>query len=281
MCCIIGGPSDDIKRICGSRLRSESRRVDTDGVRFWLPVVLVVLYGCAGAGDFERADEVCVDFYRSAMESIQEEAVYHRRLADEIIALGHDEAGSILSDLADEWEVGEWSGEGDETEVGLSARYAEAGKLLGEAGAVRCIDLAEWWGIDGYEGEPDPDEMLARQAGIWETADVDDYKLLVATTNKGGLTQIQVDVVDGEVAEVIEIQEDGEAVDDLPTTIGEIYGLLETEGPRVDTYDLIYSAPRTIRFDDGTTMFVHLDEVRFPNPIIELDVPEEALEEEG
>lgn len=82
----------------------------------------------------------------------------------------------ILDDLASQWEVGIW--EGDQDEVWQSGIWAEAGRLLGEQGAIRCQDLAEWWGIDGYDGEPEPSEMLQRQAQIWRSARPAEYYVL-------------------------------------------------------------------------------------------------------
>jgi len=121
---------------------------------------------------FTEAGKACVDFYRSAQESVEEEAVYMREFADRMANLDHDDAAVVLSDLADQWEVGTW--EAGQDEVRQSAQWAEAGELLGAAGAVRCADLAEWWGIDGYVGEPNSEEMLERQASIWVANDLDD-----------------------------------------------------------------------------------------------------------
>lgn len=61
----------------------------------------------------------------------------------------------------------------------------ESRETAGEAGKLRCTDLAEWWGIDGYEDEPDPFEMLTRQKRIWEENGLDNYYLLVAAKNRG------------------------------------------------------------------------------------------------
>lgn len=222
---------------------------------------------------FTEAGEACVDFYRSAQESVEEEAVCMREFADRIAALGHDDAAVVLSDLADQWEVGTW--EAGQDEVWQSALWAEAGELLGAAGAVRCADLAEWWGIHGYEGEPNPEEMLQRQASIWVANDLDDYYLLVAAGHDGGdLTQAHIRIQGGEVTSVSEIDPGSVAVDELPHSVDQIYSIL-LDGNAADVrYDLVWSAPRTLQMTDRTHLIVVVDDVQFPKRIVEFDVPD-------
>ena len=109
-----------------------------------------------------EAGQACVDFYRAHQESNLDQPIYIRSFADRIEELGFHDASVVLSDLADQWEIGVWQGDEIEKEKAL---WVEAGALLAAAGATHCADLSEWSGDDGYAGEPDPDEMLERQAG--------------------------------------------------------------------------------------------------------------------
>lgn len=234
--------------------------------------------GGSGRGQFTDADEACVEFYRAAASSLEEEPVYMRRFADRITELGYTDAGSILSSLADQWEVGVWEGEHDE--VWQSAIWAEAGSLLGSAGAVRCADLAEWWGIDGYEGEPEPAEMQQRQAGIWDDIGLENYFLLVAGSEEGreGLTQVHVKVEGGEVTSVSEADPGLLSADDLPRSVDDVYALMEDQNVVQATYDLVWSVPRSVALADGQWLFVQLDTEIFPEPIVELDTPDSGIE---
>jgi hypothetical protein len=219
--------------------------------------------------EFTEADEACVDFYRSVQESVEEEAVYMREFANRISELGHDEAAVILSDLAGQWEVGTW--EAGQDEAWQSALWADAGALLGSAGAVRCTDLAEWWGIDGYEGEPDPEEMLERQASIWSAIGVDDYYLLVARRGEtSDLTQAHVQIKSGEPAAISEIDSGSYALDDLPETVDEAYSMLLNGDASSPSYDLVWSAPRTMQMKDGSTIVLIVDAEQYPEPLEEL-----------
>ncbi len=246
-------------------------------------VVACILLASCGLADssaigvrsavFTEADAACVDFYRSAQTSVEEEAVYMRVFADRIADLGYDDAAVVLSDLADQWEVGVW--EAGQDEVWQSALWAEAGEMLGAAGAIRCVDLAEWWGIDGYNGEPNPKEMLTRQAGIWVKAGLDDYFLLVAMGVEGGnLTQIHVKVEDGQPTSVSEVASGSIDVKDLPLSVDEVYSMLLNRNASHIEYNLVLSAPRLMHMADGREIIVVVDTEHFPEPIQEYDVPE-------
>lgn len=243
--------------------------------RFGISIIGALLAACGSIGgsdpdvvpvEFTEVDEACVDFYRSAQESVEEEPVYMRAFADRIADLGHDAPAAVLSDLADQWEVGVW--EPGEDEVWQSAQWAQAGELLAAAGAVRCADLAEWWGIDGYEGELDPQVMLERQASIWASIDVDSYFLLVAGGAEGeDLTQIHVQVQAGEVSSVSEIESGSADVDGLPHSVDEVYSILMEEETIGITYDLVWSVPRTVQLSNGDRLIVVIDIEKFPEPI--------------
>lgn len=201
-----------------------------------------------------------------------------RRFADRITELGYADAGSILSDLADQWDVGVW--DGDHDEVWQSGIWAQAGSLLGLAGAVRCTDLAEWWGIDGYEGEPEPAEMQQRQAGIWDEIGLHDYFLLIAGRADGGedLTQVHVKVEDGEVTSVSEVDPGPFDVDALPRSVDDVYAMMDERDVVQATYDLVWSVPRSVELADGHWYFVKLDTESFPEPIVEYDTSDSGME---
>ncbi len=228
---------------------------------------------------FIEADEACVDFYRSAAASVEEEQLYMRRLADRITDLGHVEAAAVLDDLAGQWEVGVW--EGEEDEVWQSGLWAQAGRLLAEQGAIRCADLAEWWGIDGYEGEPDPEELVRRQAQIWRSSRPADYYLLVVAGHSGQVpTQVQVHVVGRDVVESTVVVDGALAADDLPLSVEELYSDLldsidqETGRYEVQRYDLANSVPAATQMHD---LFIRLfvDPERFPPPVeVHMDTEE-------
>lgn len=236
-------------------------------------VIFVVACGSADATDldvepavFTEAGDACVDFYRSVQESVEEEPVYMRAFSDRITALGLEDAAAVLSDLASQWEVGTWGA--DEDESVQVVQWAEAGRLLGEAGAIRCADLAEWWGIDGYGGESDPEEMLRRQASIWLANSLDDYYLLVAGGEAGErFTQIQVDVDSGRPASVVELEVTTMRVEELPKTVDEVYAMLLDERGSVVTYDLVRAVPRVIELTTGEVLQVKVDTAKFPDPI--------------
>jgi hypothetical protein len=228
----------------------------------------------SGPRQFTAADEACVDFYRAAQDSVEEEPVYMRRFAERISELGYTDAGEILTGLADEWDVGIWNEANPE--LRMSAQWAEAGALLGSAGAIRCTDLAEWWGIEGYEGEPDPTEMMERQESIWHDLGPSDYFLLIAGQLEGqeDLTQVHVRIEDGEVTSVIEVDSGPMDVGDLPRSVDELYSIMQDEEFSHATYDLVWSVPRSVGLADGRRLFLRLDTDTFPEPIIELDTPE-------
>jgi hypothetical protein len=222
---------------------------------------------------FNEADDACVDFYRSAAESREAEHRFIRRLADRVDSLGHNDAAVILDDLADQWDVGVW--EGDQDEVWQSGLWAHAGRLLADGGAVRCADLAEWWGIDGYEGEPDPGEMLHRQARIWESGRPDEYYLLVAANRPSSLpTQVYARIVGDQVEELRLVESGSVAVDAMPLSVEEVYRRLLDAEHQVDRYDLVVSAPAVFELG-GTRFVVVVDLDRFPT-LIDTDATEDA-----
>jgi hypothetical protein len=243
-----------------------------------LLTLAVVLFACGSPAltnsgvqpvEFTEADEACVDFYRAVQESVEEEAVYMREFANRISELGYDEAAVILSDLAGQWEFGTW--EAGQDEVWQSAIWADAGALLGSAGAVRCTDLAEWWEIDGYQGEPDPKAMLERQASIWSAIDVDDYYLLVArSSDRSDLTQAHVQIKSGDIAAISEIDPGSYTLNDLPQTVDEAYSMLLNGDATSPSYDLVWSSPRTMQMKDGSTVILVLDIEQYPEPLDEL-----------
>ncbi len=208
-----------------------------------------------------------MDFYRSVEESTEEEATYMRVLADRIAEAGHTDAAAVLSDLADQWEVGVWEGEQDE--VWQSGLWAEAGQLLGEAGELRCTDLAEWWGVDGYDGEPDPIEMLNRQASIWRDNGLDMYYLLVAgkTDSDERFTQILVKITNGEVDDVIEVETTSLDPSSLPKTIDAYYELIFDLNARVGSFNLLHAYPERAWVSDGTEYLVTLDLSDYPDAL--------------
>ncbi len=212
------------------------------------------------------AGQACVDFYRAHQESNLEDPIYIRSFADRIRELGFDEAAILLSDLADQWEIGVWSGDEIEEE---RAQWVEAGALLAAGGATHCADLAEWSGDDGYPGEPDPDEMLERQAGIWLGNGLTDYHLLVAggSLPTEGLTQIRVRVVGGIPEEVSELVVGNADVADLPKTVDDVYRILLGQRPQVTSYDLVLAVPRVISFPDETTLYVEVDPDHGPDQL--------------
>ncbi len=219
------------------------------------------------------AEAACVSFYRSAEESTEDEATYMRVLADQIAAAGHKEAGLVLSDLADQWEAGTWEGD----EITQLAQWAEAGALLAGAGELRCTDLAEWWRIDGYEGQPDPIELLNRQKRIWDENGLDGYYLLVAakTPNDERFTQRQVKVVDGQVDQVREVEIASLQPSSLPRTIDEYYDLVFDQQARAEFFSLVHAYPRRALTPDGIEYVVRLDTSDYPDALEYVDIPEE------
>lgn len=221
--------------------------------------------------DFIEAGDACVDFYRSAEASVEEESAYMRRLADRIDELGHAQAALVLNDLAIQWEVGVWEGEQDE--VWQSGLWAEAGRLLADDGAIRCADLAEWWGIDGYEGEPDPDDMLRRQSQIWQSSRAAEYFVLIVGSRLDETpTQVQARVVDNAVVGSAVVVEGALAVDQLPLSVEHLYAdLLTAEASaaaqtQVIRFDLANAVPEVVRVDD-LTFRVFVDTEGFPPPV--------------
>ena len=123
-------------------VRSFSRLVPHGGRVFVLSTALL-LASCGApahstSAEMTEAEVACVDFYRSVEESTEEEATYMRVLADRIAEAGHPEAAAVLSDLADQWEVGVWEGEQDEVwQSGLWAKYP--------AGRVTFVPSCSAW----------------------------------------------------------------------------------------------------------------------------------------
>jgi len=212
------------------------------------------------------AGQACVDFYRAARDSNLDEPIYIRSFADRIEELGLHDAAVVLSDLADQWEVGVWRGDEIEKE---KAQWVQAGALLAADGAIHCADLAEWKGDDGYAGEPDPYEMLERQAGIWVGSGLTDYYLLVAggSLPTENLTQIQVLVEEGRPEDISEVVVGNADVADLPKTVEEIYRVLLDQRPDVTSYDLVLGVPRVVVFPDETTLYVEVDPNQHPAPL--------------
>jgi hypothetical protein len=212
------------------------------------------------------AGQACVDFYRAAEESNLEEPIYIRSFADRIEELGLHDAAFVLSDLADQWEIGVWQGDEIEEE---KAQWVEAGALLADAGATHCADLAEWKGDDGYAGEPEPSEMLERQAGIWVGNGITNYHLLVA----GGslptehLTQIQVLVEEGRSEDISEVVAGNSDIADLPKTVEELYRVILDRRADVTSYDLVLAVPRVVVFPDETVLYVEVDPNQQPAPL--------------
>jgi hypothetical protein len=213
-----------------------------------------------------EAGSACVDFYRAAKESNLEEPIYIRSFADRIEELGLHDAAVVLSDLADQWEVGVWQGDEIETE---RAQWVEAGALLAADGATHCADLGEWKGDDEYAGEPDPDQMLERQAGIWLGNGLADYHLLVAggSLPTENLTQIQVRVEGGRPTDISEVVVGNAEVADLPKTVEEVYRLLLDQHPDVTSYDLVLAVPRVVVMPNDTVLYVEVDTNQHPAPL--------------
>jgi hypothetical protein len=216
--------------------------------------------------EMTEAGQACVDFYRAHQESNLEEPIYIRSFADRIEELGLHDAAVVLFDLADQWEIGVWQGDEIEKE---QAQWVEAGALLAADGATHCADLAEWSGDDGYAGEPDPDEMLERQAGIWVGNGLTNYYLLVAggSLPTENLTQIQVLVEEGRPEDISEVAVGNGNVADLPKTVEEIYRVLFDQRPDVTSYDLVLAVPRVVVFPDETTLYVEVDHNQQPAPL--------------
>ena len=214
-----------------------------------------------------EAEAACVDFYRSAATPTIEEATYMRVLADRIAESGHLAAAVVLADLADQWEVGVWEGEQDE--VWQSGLWATAGRLLGDAGELRCADLAESWGIDGYEGEPDPFEMLNRQRLIWDANGLSSYYLLAAgrTKNEERFTQIQVKVTDGQIDEIRAVEITSLQPSDLPQTIDAYDDRILALDVEAGFFNLVHAYPRRALVSDGTEYVVRLDITGYPNAL--------------
>jgi hypothetical protein len=210
--------------------------------------------------------QACVDFYKAAQESNLEEPIYVRSFADRIEELGLHDAAVVLSDLSDQWEIGVWQGDEIEKE---KAQWVEAGALLADVGATHCADLAEWKGDDGYAGEPDPDGMLERQAGIWLGNGLTDYYLLVAggSLPTENLTQVQVLVEGGRPTDISEVVAGNSDVADLPKTVGELYRMLLDRRPDVTSYDLVLAVPRVVVFPDETILYVEVDPYQHPAPL--------------
>ncbi len=240
--------------------------------------VVLLLVSCGepvGTSSVEMTDAeaACVSFYRSAEESTEEESTYMRVLADQIAAAGHTEAGVVLSGLADQWEVGTWEGD----EVTQLAQWAEAGALLAAAGELRCTDLAEWWRIDGYEGQPDPIELLNRQKRIWDQNGLGSYYLLVAarTPSDERFTQLQVKVVDGQVDQVREVEVTSLQPSSLPDTIDEYYDLIFDHQARAEFFSLVHAYPGRASTPDGIEYVVRLDTSDYPDALEYFDSHEE------
>lgn len=221
--------------------------------------------------ELSEAGDACVEFHRSAAASVEEEQLHMRRLADRIADLGHADAAVILDDLAQQWEVGVWEGEQDE--VWQSGLWAQAGRLLADAGAIRCTDLAEWWGIDGYEGEPDDDELLRRQAQIWRSSRPSEYYLLVVGGRIGEEpTQVHAHVIGSEVVGSAVAMQGPLGSGELPLSVEQLYSWLFSEEHRVGRYDLAHSVPAVVQIDD-VVLQVLFDADNFPSPIeVYLDV---------
>ena len=211
------------------------------------------------------AEVACVSFYRSVEESTEEEPTYMRAFADQIVAAGHREAGLVLSDLAGQWEAGTWEGD----EVTQLAQWAEVGALLASAGELRCTDLAEWWRIDGYPGQPDPIEILNRQERIWDENNLDSYYLLVAakTQREERFTQLLMKVVDGQVDQIREVEITTLQPSLLPKTIDEYYTLILDHEAQADSFNLVYAYPRRAVAPDGIEYVVRLDTSSYPDAI--------------
>jgi hypothetical protein len=223
--------------------------------------------------ELSEAGDACVEFHRSAAASVEEERRYMRRLADRIADLGHQEAAVILDDLARRWETGVWEGEQDE--VWQSGLWAEAGRLLAGAGAIRSADLAQWWGIDGYEGEPDDDELLRRQAEIWRSSRPSEYYLLVVGGRIGEEpTQVHAHIVGSEVVGSAVAVQGPLGSGELPLSVEQLYSRLLSEEARVERYDLADSFPAVVQVGD-VVLQVLFDSDDFPPPIeVYLDAEE-------
>lgn len=245
-----------------------------------LALAVILLAACAPSTIAQRGDELrvpvpvseaeqaCVDFYQSVEKSFEEESLYFPVLAQRIREAGHEDAAAILDEVAEEFRVGYWEGPVD-FELVVSAQMAQAGRLLLAGGELRCAALGEFWGIDGYEGEPTPREMLSWQRQIWEANAVPDYKLLVTKLPVGeGGRQYHVEVVAGQVRGVWDAESgdrvDLSQVDDLPLTVDEIYQRLEPD--RETTYDLVHAVPQRV-----DTLFIRFDREEFPEPLHRLE----------
>jgi len=223
--------------------------------------------------ELAEAGDACVEFHRSAAASVEEEQLYMRRLADRIADLGHSEAAVILDDLANQWKSGTWEGEQDE--VWQSGLWAEAGRLLSAEGAIRCADLAEWWGIDGYEGQPGPNELLRRQAQIWRSSRPSEYYVLVVGGRLGEPpTQVHAHVVGSEVVGSAVAEQGLLGSGELPLSVEQLYSWLLDEEHRVDRYDLANAAPAVMQVGD-VFLQVFVDPDDFPPAVeVQLDVEE-------
>jgi hypothetical protein len=210
----------------------------------------------------EQANLACVDYYRHVADHYAEDSYYWSAFAGRLADLGFTQPSDDYQTLA-----GVAAGEPFEgAEPEMAALIADAGASLGEAGAVRCFDLAEGWGIEEYPGKPSAGEVFQRQRSIWEKLRMADYKLLVSISDGVALQQCDVDVVDGRVSTIADATS-GDKVTrppfDLPFTVDDVYASI---GPGdVSSYDFVWSIPRRVVLGE-VTLVLAIDPVRFPSP---------------
>lgn len=242
----------------------------------------LLLVGCVGTAgeaplsdvEMSSEDRACVDFFYSSSTSIEEEPAYFARLAKRIGELGHEQAGMILDDMAHQWEIGHWEpGPGDEQpEEMISGQMAEAGGLLASEGHIRCADLAEFWGIDGYRGQPTDRDLFDRQREIWTANGVANYRLLLKVPSGSvNPTQYHVEVVDGQPRQVVDAltgEQMTSVPSDIPLNVDQIYDLMRDSKSLSSKYDLVYSVPKI-----ASRISVSFDPYVFPEPQEQFEEP--------
>jgi len=211
----------------------------------------------------DQANLACVDYYRHWQNSYAEEYYYYAAFGERLDGLGFTGAAAdyrVLAGVA----AGE-PFEGEEPE--LAAIMADAGALLGDAGATRCTDLAEIWGILEYEGRPKAVDLFERQRSIWDGLGLSDYRLRVIIDRGDTERQCHVDVVGGEVAAIADALTGAEVAEPplgLPFTVDGIYATISADD--VFSYDFVWSIPGRFFVGDYTVGLM-LDPVEFPPPV--------------
>jgi hypothetical protein len=211
----------------------------------------------------DQANLACVDYYRHWQNSYAEESYYYAAFAERLDGLGFTEAAADYQVLA-----GVAAGEPFEgAEPELAAIMADAGAWLGDAGATRCVDLAEIWGILGYDGRTEAVDLFERQRSIWDGLGVSDYRLRITIGRGNTERQCHVDVVDGEVTAIADALTGAEVAEPplgLPFTVDGIYATISADD--VFSYDFVWSIPGRF-FVGDYSVGLTLDPAEFPPPV--------------